>query len=1096
MNKSPGRRWAVLLPILGLITSQASFAQCENPVGLDDIWDELDIGFTVDPAAPQPDIMLAAQGLPTRGFISMDVGEVGTVQCESDHFLTYLWIGGSPFNAPTPEERIQKVWNLRARLSQFDLFIDGLPVTAEFIETEPEDGFDPREGREGDPMANMFVGWVSEPYSLAPGFHEVTMEFFLDATFISGSINFEVLDAPGLHSDSQTQSEDLILGPSDPVPNQFFGWRVAIDGDFAVVGAPRERRNDSAIRDEGAAYVYRRHTESEPCPGNAAWCEEAKLTPPLPTETYRRVRLGSNVAISGDTIIAGASRYRDPYIDDSGTSNTGAAYVWRRCAPESWCFEGKLTASDGAAGDFFGNNLAIYGDTAFIGSSQGSVGAVYIFTRTGSTWAETYKLSPPTNDPFQNFSTGVSVSADTLLVGASGDSSRTGAAYVFTRTGSDWVQQAKLVASDGQAFDQFGSGVAVFGDTAVVSGPRRINGVCQGGAAYVFTRSDNVWQEQAKIPSPNGTADDCFGFLVALSGNTLVIPADLEDVPGQDAGAAYVYRGAGANWSAPTRIAPSVSLGFDAFGWGVALDGATAVLGAPVSTFNWQGRAGAAYIFSVNPSEAGVNLLNNPGFEDGPGTDPQNPGDLFNVPSWLNIGSATVGLPATGAEEGVNAVELSVGDPSNNNLAFIFQRKVLNRLLTARPGQEFYASAHVLRETAPAGRSIGEMGLAFFDGFGNVIDDMAPASISKGDIGGCPFPTIAARSDTDIGGVVLNEWERLQSQGVAAGVPGSEYPILIDCMVKAPADAVEVGLFLFNINLTGASAPIWFDNVILARLDPDNDEDRLENGIDTDPLNSSADFSDGTTSGTITYPGDQTLTINDEPSPDGVRIIASASGGLNDATISVCDGTASLTFSAADESVVTCGSVQVLVIEGEVEMEVEVNGETAIVSVPADNVLMFVPETETEPATFSAPETNPGTILVIVGGAEVPVAPGQTVEDIVLVEIDIKPGSDPNCLNINGNGVIPVAILGSELFDVGDIYQDNLSFGGLGVRMRGKKGPLCGLEDINGDGFSDLVCHFEDDTSHWIAGSSTATLIGERSDGTSFAGTDSICVVR
>jgi len=917
--------------------------------------------------------------------------------------------------------------------------------------------------------------------------------------------------APSAYSQSQTQSEDLILGPSDAVPNQFFGWRVAIDGDFAVVGAIRERRNNGTIRDEGAAYVYRRHTDSEPCLGNVAWCEEAKLTPPLEVEdTYRSVRLGSNVAISGDTIIAGASRYRDR---DTGAANTGAAYVWRRCAPESWCFEGKLIASDGAGNDFFANNLAIVGDTAFIGSSQGSVGAVYIFTRTGSTWSETDKLTPPTNDPSQNFSTGVSVSADTLLVGASGDSSGTGAAYVFTRTDSGWVQQAKLVASDGQTLDQFGSGVAVFGDTAVVGGPRRINRVCQGGAAYVFTRSGNVWQEQKKIPSPNGTADDCFGFLVALSGTTLIVPADLEDVPGLDAGAAYVYRGAGANWSAPTRIAPSVSLGFDAFGWGVALDGDTAILGAPTSIFgdpanngSWVNRPGAAYMFSVDPSEAGVNLLDNSGFEDGPGTDPQNPGDLFNVPSWLNIGSATVGIPATGAEEGASAVEVSVVDPANNVLGFIFQRKFLNRFLTARPGQEFYASAHVLRETAPAGLSIGEMGLAFFDGFGNVIDDMAPASISKGGIGGCPFPSIAARSVADIDSVVLNEWERLQSQGVAAGVPGSEYPILIDCMEKAPTDAVEVGLFLFNVNLTGASAPIWFDNVTLARLEPDNDNDRLENGIDSDPLVWSVEFSDGTTSGSVVEDTNGILGIDDEPGPDGVRITTNTSSGAP-ARVRVCDSSATLTIQPDSDLVVTCGSVILAVEPGSepVTMEAEVDGGTVIVIIPAENEVTYEPPTETVPATFTVPLTNTdpitvtagvnngSSIVVIFGEDEIGMEPGDT-QTVPSVEIDIKPGSDPNCFNKNGHGVIPVAILGSDAFDVTDIDRSTLKFEGMLVRVKGHGKPSCGMEDTNADGFDDLVCHFEDDATSWTPGDGWAALSG-KAGGTSISGTDSICIV-
>lgn len=111
------------------------------------------------------------------------------------------------------------------------------------------------------------------------------------------------------------------------------------------------------------------------------------------------------------------------------------------------------------------------------------------------------------------------------------------------------------------------------------------------------------------------------------------------------------------------------------------------------------------------------------------------------------------------------------------------------------------------------------------------------------------------------------------------------------------------------------------------------------------------------------------------------------------------------------------------------------------------------------------------------------------------VSIDIKPGSDPNCFNINGHGVIPVAINGSEDFSVYDIDVDTLSLGGLAVRFRGNRGPLCSIEDWNEDGHSDLVCHFDDDPDNWTPGGGSATLTGNLFDGTPFEGTDSICVV-
>ena len=111
------------------------------------------------------------------------------------------------------------------------------------------------------------------------------------------------------------------------------------------------------------------------------------------------------------------------------------------------------------------------------------------------------------------------------------------------------------------------------------------------------------------------------------------------------------------------------------------------------------------------------------------------------------------------------------------------------------------------------------------------------------------------------------------------------------------------------------------------------------------------------------------------------------------------------------------------------------------------------------------------------------------------VSIDIKPGSDPNCFNINGHGVIPVAINGGEGFDVYEIDFDTLSFGGLDVRVRGNRGPLCSIEDWNGDGYLDMVCQFDDNPDNWTPGEDSATLTGTLLDGTPFEGTDSICIV-
>jgi len=121
------------------------------------------------------------------------------------------------------------------------------------------------------------------------------------------------------------------------------------------------------------------------------------------------------------------------------------------------------------------------------------------------------------------------------------------------------------------------------------------------------------------------------------------------------------------------------------------------------------------------------------------------------------------------------------------------------------------------------------------------------------------------------------------------------------------------------------------------------------------------------------------------------------------------------------------------------------------------------------------------------------------------VAIDIKPGSFPNAINKNGKGVIPVAILGSESFDVTQVVVSTLSFAGMTVRVKGNDQPQCSIDDVSGDfstpegapdGYDDLVCQFVDDTSSWTVGDGEATLTGELLDGTPFEGIDSIKVVQ
>ena len=210
-----------------------------------------------------------------------------------------------------------------------------------------------------------------------------------------------------------------------------------------------------------------------------------------------------------------------------------------------WTQQQELTASDGAASDWFGNSVSVSGDTAVIGAyrKNGSQGAAYVFVRSNGVWSQQQELTASDGAASDQFGISVSVSGDTAAIGAStktiNSNAQQGAAYVFVRSGGVWGQQQKLTASDGAASDQFGISVSVSGDTAAIGASTKIiNSNAQQGAAYVFARIGGVWSQQPELTASNGGANDYLGASVAVSGETTVIGAYGKN---SYQGAAYVF---------------------------------------------------------------------------------------------------------------------------------------------------------------------------------------------------------------------------------------------------------------------------------------------------------------------------------------------------------------------------------------------------------------------------------------------------------------------------------------------------------------------------------------------------------------------------
>jgi len=382
------------------------------------------------------------------------------------------------------------------------------------------------------------------------------------------------------------------------------------------------------------------------------------------------------------------------------------------------------------AGDQFGNSVSVSGDTVVVGAPGESsstlgvnstpndratnAGAAYVFVRSGTTWTQQAYLKPAavgTNQAGDQFGWSVSVSGDTVAVGAPGEDSNTlgvnstpndasvagldsGAAYVFVRNGTTWTQQAYLKASNTAKGDQFGWSVAISSNIVVVGAPASSDfSLNSPGGAYIFARSGTTWTQSGYLtPSAVGTTavGDQFGFSVAIDSATglglVGAPGDdsstnsapfNEDAP--DSGAAYIFSPNGTSWTLSGYLKPApVAFGFDAqdyhFGTSVAISGHTLVVGAPGENSSSTGvnstpnqlapNAGAVYVFNgsmlqayLKPAAVGVTQE----------------GDQFGWSVAITGNTVVVGAPA---EDGSNAGENATPNEGNcdSGAAYVFTR--------------------------------------------------------------------------------------------------------------------------------------------------------------------------------------------------------------------------------------------------------------------------------------------------------------------------------------------------------------------------------------------------------------------------------------
>jgi len=346
--------------------------------------------------------------------------------------------------------------------------------------------------------------------------------------------------------------------------------------------------------DSGSAYVYTL--------AGTVWTEQAKLTA---SDGAAYDWFGNGVAIDGDTIVIGA------YGDDTESGeNSGSAYVYTLSA-NVWTEQAKLTASGAAAYDYFGNSVAIYGDTIVIGARWDATengensGSAYVYTRIGTVWTEQAKLMASDGAAGDWFGIRVAINGDTIVIGAYGDDTEngesSGSAYVYTNSATVWTEQTKLTANDGAANEHFGVSVAIDGSTIAIGAAADDTGSGpNSGSAYVYTRIGTVWTEQVKLWASDGAAVDWFGKSLATNGDTIVIGAYQDDTEnGTNGGSAYVYTFVGAVWTEQVKLTASDGAANEHFGVRVAIDRDTIVIGANSDDTENGEKSGSAYIYII-----------------------------------------------------------------------------------------------------------------------------------------------------------------------------------------------------------------------------------------------------------------------------------------------------------------------------------------------------------------------------------------------------------------------------------------------------------------------------------------------------------------
>ena len=309
-------------------------------------------------------------------------------------------------------------------------------------------------------------------------------------------------------------------------------------------------------------------------------------------------RFGHSVFVRAGMALVGVLQ------DDDQGMDAGSVFLYEFDGT-SWNERQKLTASDGAPGDLFGTAVAGRTGVAVIGAPlSGSTGAVHVFRFDGNLWIEEQKLVASDGEADDRFGGSVAIVGDVILVGATeeddgGDGA--GAAYIFRFDGSTWVEKQKLTAGDPMPGASFGNSVSVTGHVALIGAMRDDDRGTDSGSAYLYRFDGSAWIESAKLTASDAAENDQFGCSVSVCGDIAAVGAKRDDDLGNLSGSAYIYQYDNGIWIESEKIRASDGAAADLFGSTVHVHGHVVVVGAHLDDDAGLS-SGSAYVYRFNGS--------------------------------------------------------------------------------------------------------------------------------------------------------------------------------------------------------------------------------------------------------------------------------------------------------------------------------------------------------------------------------------------------------------------------------------------------------------------------------------------------------------